>query len=127
MQKGIYQQIIGNYIKAYNRFDIEGMLADMHENIVFENISNGEVTLTTKGITQLKNQAEQAGQYFKEREQRITKVEYMGDIVEIDIEYKAILAVDLPNGLKAGDKLELTGKSIFRFKDHKIIELKDIS
>lgn len=127
MKNKLYKEIIEKYIEAYNSFDIEKMIFDMHNNVRFENISNGEITLTTNGIVELKNQAEQTKQYFTEREQRITNIDINNDIVEIDIDYKGILAIDFPNGLKAGDKIELKGKSIFKFKDNKIIELKDIS
>lgn len=44
-----------------------------------------------------------------------------------EIDYSATLATDLPNGLKKGHKIELKGKSIFKFLDNKIIELIDIS
>jgi len=39
----------------------------------------------------------------------------------------AIFANDMPSGEKAGDKLELKGKSVFRFKDDLIIVIEDIS
>jgi hypothetical protein len=127
MNDTLHQQIIENYVRAYNGFDIEGMLAGMHKDVRFENISNGEVTLVTNGIAELKKQAKQAGEYFKEREQKITGMQHKNNLVEADIDYKATLAVDLPNGMKAGDTIEMKGKSVFRFRGDKIIELKDIS
>ncbi|MBW6501727.1 MAG: nuclear transport factor 2 family protein [Bacteroidales bacterium] len=127
MKHKLYQEIVEKYVEAYNSFDIENMISDMHDNVRFENISNDEVTLLTNGITELKNQAEQAKLYFKEREQRITNIEFNKDQVVIEIDFKGILAVDSHDGRKAGDKVELKGRSIFRFKDNKIIELKDIS
>lgn len=127
MDKLIYQRIIENYIKAYNSFDIEKMLIDMDDNVRFENSTDGVVNLVTNNIMELRFQAEQAKQFFKEREQTITDYIFNNDLVEIHIDYKGVLAIDFPNGLKAGDKIELQGKSIFKFKNNKIIELKDIS
>lgn len=127
MDKLVYQKIIENYIKAYNSFDIDKMLTDMDDNVRFENISNGEINLVTNNISELRIQAEQAKQFFKEREQTITNYTFSNDSVEIQIDYKGILAIDFPNGLKAGDKIELKGRSVFKFKNDKIIELKDIS
>lgn len=127
MRYDIYQKIIENYIDAYNSFDIDRMLSDMHENIKFENISNGEVNLTTNGIEELRNQAEQAKQLFKERKQTITDIKFDDNQVEVKIDYRGILAVDFSNELKTGDVIEVKGNSIFRFKDNKVIELKDIS
>lgn len=127
MKRRLYQEIIDKYILAYNTFDIENMISDMHDNVRFENISNGEITLATDGIAGLRKQAFQAKQYFKEREQKITSIDFRNDRVEVGIDFRGILAIDFPNGLKAGEKIELKGKSIFRFSGGKIIELKDIS
>ncbi|NLU58233.1 MAG: nuclear transport factor 2 family protein [Methanosarcina thermophila] len=123
----MYRKIIENYIDAYNSFDIDRMLSDMHDDIKFENISNGEVNLATNGIEELRNQAELASPLFKERKQTITDIKFTADQVEVRIDYSGILAVDLSNDLKIGDIIELKGSSIFKFKDDKIIELKDIS
>ncbi|WBE26091.1 hypothetical protein [Denitrificimonas caeni] len=46
---------------------------------------------------------------------------------EIEIDYTAILAMDLPNGLKKGQELTLSGKSVFEFENNKVIKLTDIS
>lgn len=122
-----YQKIIANYIDAYNNFDIDRMLSDMHEEIRFENISNGEINLTINGITEFRNQAEKTRTLFKERKQKITDIKFDADRVEVKIDYQGTLAVDFSDELKAGDIIELKGSSIFRFKDNKIAELKDIS
>ena len=119
--------IIENYIKAYNSFDIEGMLQDLDSNIEFKNVSNGEVNLTTQGIVEFKAQAEKAKNIFSQREQKITNMTFSENEIVVEISYQGTLAVDLPNGLQAGNKLELKGKSIFRFSGDKIIEIEDIS
>lgn len=127
MRYDIYRKIIENYIDAYNSFDIDRMLSDMHDDIKFENVSNGEVNLATNGIEELRNQAELARRLFRERKQTITDIKFNADRVEVKIDYRGILAVDFSNELKTGDVIELKGSSVFRFKDNKIIEIKDIS
>ena len=127
MEYDSYQKIIANYIDAYNNFDIDRMLSDMHEEIRFENISNGEINLTINGITEFRNQAEKTRTLFKERKQKITDIKFDADRVEVKIDYQGTLAVDFSDELKAGDIIELKGSSIFRFNDNKIAELKDIS
>jgi ketosteroid isomerase-like protein len=101
MKHDSYHKIIENYIDAYNSFDIDRMLSDMHEDIKFENISNGETNLTTNGIEELRNQAEQAKQLLKERNQRITDIHFDADQVEVQIDYRGVLAVDIPEGQKS--------------------------
>ncbi|HEY1055813.1 MAG TPA: nuclear transport factor 2 family protein [Emticicia sp.] len=121
------EQIIQHYIESYNNFDIEGMLKDLDENVQFENISNGEVNLSTKGLAALKEQAEKAKAFFSSRKQIIKSFQHTDNKAEIEIDYHAVLAIDFPNGLKKGDELNLKGKSIFVFDGSKIIAITDIS
>ncbi|MBE0649694.1 MAG: nuclear transport factor 2 family protein [Bacteroidales bacterium] len=120
-------EVIENFICSYNHFDIDGMLKDIHENIVFESISNGEIDLACHGIHEFREQAEYAKNYFKERRERILKVNVVDNDIEIDIDFSGKLARDLSRDLKTGDILRLKGKSIFRFEGNKIISIKDIS
>lgn len=127
MEKHLIQQRIAAYIEAYNEFDVAGMLATLHPAIEFKNITNGEVTLATQGLEAFEVQAQQATQFFKQRQQTITSFQFDNQQAEVSIDYQAILAVDLPIGLKAGDKLVLKGKSIFRFQNNLIVSIEDIS
>ncbi|WP_282013637.1 nuclear transport factor 2 family protein [Marinifilum flexuosum] len=119
------QKVIEHYIQAYNQFDVEGMLMDLHEDVVFENISEGILTLRTEGIDEFQSQAEKAMTYFNQREQMIRNWDIQLDKVVIDIEYKAVLATDLPNGMKQGDLLQISGQSEFVFEEDKIIRIVD--
>ncbi|WP_407535061.1 nuclear transport factor 2 family protein [Elizabethkingia miricola] len=121
------EHIIRSYINAYNQFDIPGMVANLHDNIVFKNIQDGETNLLLQGKKEFRQQAELTKTYFKERQQNITSVKHSEDHTEIEIDYYAVLAADMPNGLKKGNELRLSGKSIFKFSDDRIIELTDIS
>ena len=121
------ESVVKNYIDGYNNFDIDKMVADFDEKIIFENVQNGEVNMSLSGISALKQQAEQAKSYFTSRQQTIKSFTHSDDETEIEIDYSAVLAIDFPNGLKQGETLSLTGKSVFRFSDNKIIKLTDIS
>jgi len=123
------EKIVRNYIHAYNTFDVDGMIRDLAPSITFTNISNGEVTLATQGLNAFKEQAMQAVVLFSQRKQTILSVSHTDDnTVEVAVDYHAILAMDLPNGLNKGDELSLSGKSIFTFNAENQIEaLKDVS
>ncbi len=121
------EEIIRQYIEAYNGFDIGKMLENLDQNILFKNISQGEVNLSLEGLSAFKTQAEQARNFFSSRKQSIESIEHTQDETEIRIDYQAVLAVDLPNGFQKGDELNLKGKSIFKFRGNKIIELTDMS
>ena len=121
------EKIIKDYINAYNNFDIEKMLTHLDEQIKFENISNGVTNMTLTDLNSFREQAEQAKKIFTTRKQTIKSWTHQDNLTEIEIEYNAVLAIDLPNGLKKDDILNLEGKSIFKFSGLKIIELIDIS
>lgn len=121
------KQIVQAYIEAYNRFDVDGMVADLHDEVVFKNITNGEMNLTTTGKESFRQQAEQAKQYFSEREQRVTNWQVAGNQVEVLIDYTGVAAIEFPNGLKPGDTLKMQGKSVFQLEGGNILSIEDIS
>ncbi|MEM7551978.1 MAG: nuclear transport factor 2 family protein [Bacteroidota bacterium] len=127
LDNGKRQEILENYIQSYNTFNVEGMIQDLHEDVIFENVSKGEVGLTTTGIERFKKQAESALGYFSKREQKITSWKFEEDKIIIEINYHAVLSIDFPNGMKLGDELNMKGKSIFEFKNEKIIKIRDES
>jgi len=121
------QEIIKKFIKAYNSFDIDSMLLLLHPEIQFKNISSGEINVQTTGKDEFEKLARQSSALFKKRDQKIITYKETDDKVNVDIEYHAILAADLPNGLKTGDKIDLTGKSEYIFKDGLIYSIMDES
>jgi hypothetical protein len=85
------------------------------------------VGLRTEGLEQFKKQGESAKQYFTARKQTITSWTFKGSLVSVDIDYTALLAIDLPNGLKAGDRLELKARPEFELENGRIKTIRDIS
>ena len=119
---------IFRYLNAYNKVDVEKMIADFDDEIIFQNIMNGEKTMELRDIEEFKKQAIEALSYFSERGQSIESMTHTHSSTEITIKYRAIAAMDFPNGLKKGDEVNLRGKSIFEFSaDGKIVRLTDIA
>lgn len=121
------EEIIKSYVNAYNNYDVPGMMKDFDDNIVFENFSNGNMSLRTEGLDEFREQAESAKQYFSERKQTIESWVFGDTIVTITIDYQATLAIDLPNGMKTGDSLQLQGTTDFEIVDGKIQKITDRS
>lgn len=119
--------LIEAYITAYNAFDVPGMTQNLHPDILFENSSGGQVDLSLTGVDAFQKQATEAAGYFTSRKQTVTNWQFKGDTVTINIDYEAVLAVDLPNGMKAGDLLRLQGESEFVFAEEQIISITDRS
>lgn len=107
--------------------DAKNMIADFSDDIIFKNVMNGEKTMELQGIEEFKKQAIEALSYFSEREQVIESITHNYSTTDISITYRAIAAMDFPNGLKKGEEISLDGKSIFEFsEDGKIMKLTDI-
>jgi hypothetical protein len=103
------------------------MMALMHPECSFQNISRGQVTASATGARQFRELAEKAKALFSTRSQTIIAYKFEQESVTIDIDYQGVLRVDLPNGPQAGQTLKLKGKSTFRFRDGLIYELIDQS
>ncbi|GAB2695650.1 hypothetical protein GCM10027037_19310 [Mucilaginibacter koreensis] len=120
------EQLIQAYIDAYNNFDIEGMMAGLKNSMEFKNITGGVVDLHLQGLEAFKQQAIQAVAFFNQRQQTVTDYKHEPAQTEVTIDYQAIVAADLPNGLKQGDLLQLSGTSVFTFDGGKISGITDI-
>ncbi|MEI5985984.1 MULTISPECIES: nuclear transport factor 2 family protein [Sphingobacterium] len=122
------EEIVRNYIQAYNNFDVEGMVQHFSEDVVFENIQNGVTTDSLEGIEAFKEQAESAKSFFEDREQVISELHESSNLIEVRILYTASLAMDISDTMKQGDKIELAGKSYFYFNDqNQVVKLQDLS
>lgn len=119
--------LIERFVKAYNSFDIEGMLSLLHPDIHFVNISEGKVDFETHGKAAFEKLARQSAALFKERKQEIIEWKKIEDILEVGIRFQAVLADDLPDGKKKGDIIDIKGKSEYIIKDNLIKLIRDIS
>ena len=121
------KSLISAYIGAYNRFDVEAMLSLMHPDIVFRNVSGGNIDATATGVDELRELANRSKALFSSRRQVITAFQSAGNSATADIDFEGVLAVDLPNGMKAGEVLRLKGRSEFEFRDGKLSRITDTS
>ncbi len=122
-----HKSLVAAYIAAYNNFDVEAMLSLMDSGVVFKNVTGGEVNAATTGIDELRKLANQARALFSSRCQTITAFESCGDLATVEIDFEGVLAVDLPNGKKAGDLVRIKGRSEFEFKNGKLHKITDHS
>jgi hypothetical protein len=107
--------------------DVDEMLLAVHRDVTFENISGGVVTARSDGIDELKALAKQSLSLFAERHQGILSFEADGSRAVASIAFRAVLAMDMPNGPRQGQVLSLSGRSEFEFKDGAISKITDIS
>jgi steroid delta-isomerase-like uncharacterized protein len=121
------QQVIEQFITAYNSFDIDKMVSLLAEDIRFENYSGDKLTASATGIDEFRQLAEQSKALFSEREQHITSFKFREGAVLVTIQFHGRLAADMPNGPSAGTILKLQGTSEYFFHNGKIVKLVDRS
>jgi ketosteroid isomerase-like protein len=121
------EKLVDSYIEAYNGFDVPGMLACLHPDVQFEHSTNGDVTVRLDGKAAFEAQATRAAAWFSERTQHVTAFRWQDEQANVAIDYFAITATDLPNGIKAGTTLQFSGRSVFSFRDELIAFIQDFS
>jgi ketosteroid isomerase-like protein len=127
MDENVKRSLIENYIAAYNSFDIDGMMAVLHSDIEFKNVSSGEVNVTASGVKEFRQLAEYSKELFRSRRQTVISSWSNPDQTTIEVAFEGTLAFGLQNGMKAGETLRLNGRSEFTFRDEKICRIIDVS
>ena len=127
MNESDKEKLIQRFVQAYNDFDIDGMVALMHPDCMFRNVSGGEVSASATGVQQFRELAERSQELFSSRHQTITAYHHHGETMSVEVDYEGVLREDIPNGLKAGETVKLKGKSDFQFRDGLIHSLTDSS
>lgn len=119
--------LVDRYLDAYNRMDVDAMLATMQDEVVFENYTAGVLALRTVGIAELRHLAESSRHLFSMRRQTITAWREADGRGYADIRFEGTFAVDLPNGVRAGQSIALEGRSEFRQHDSRLVYIADHS
>ncbi|MEZ5953760.1 MAG: nuclear transport factor 2 family protein [Hyphomonas sp.] len=119
--------VIARYIQSYNARDIDGMLDCVTDDVVFENISNAGGSMRLDGKDMMRQVAELSGNAFSYRRQRLINVVTGGGKAAAEIEFEGKAAVDLPNGLKAGETVKVRGASFFEFRGNLLCRIADYS
>ena len=103
------------------------MLKGVHPQVEFKNVSAEVVNASTNGVAELRALAQQSLSQFSERHQKIESFELQDHVAVATIAFRAVVAADLPNGLKKGQVLNLSGRSEFEFQNGTISKITDIS
>ena len=120
------RELIDAYLMGYNTFNMKKMLLPLHSKIVFENYKNGIMGMKLEGVKAFKNQAQKGVQMFSKRRQEILSIEHTEDKAIAVINYSATLKIGYGDK-KPGEVMNITGKSIFHFKEDRIVKIEDHS
>ena len=119
--------IVSRYIACYNDRDIDGMLACVTDDVIFENISNTGQSMRLEGRDAMAEVARLSGNAFSYRHQTVLSFLDAGDKASAEIAFEGKAAVDLPNGVRAGEMIEIRGASFFELRDNLLCRIADYS
>lgn len=123
----MFDDVIRRYVSCYNDRDIDGMVACVTEDVVFENISNTGQSMRLDGRDMMRQVAELSGNAFSYRRQRVVNIVSGNGKAAAEIEFEGKAAVDLPNGVKAGETVKVRGASFFEFRGPLLCRIADYS
>lgn len=120
--------VVKAYLDAYNRMDVDALLACVTDDVRFENHSNASPeSVVLDGKPALAELARQSLGVFREREQRVIDAVVSGDRVALRIAFRATIADAPPEGWTAGQALALHGSSFLTLRDGRIAAIVDLS
>lgn len=125
MQKALLK--ITEYITAYNEQNVAGMMVLLTDDVHFTHIANGEIVMKLTSKIAFEQQALKVLPMFSKRTQTIVSFNYNPPSTTVDIHFSATAAIDLDNGIKAGEMIVTNVKSIFTFNDNLINTITDIA
>jgi ketosteroid isomerase-like protein len=125
--RAVLDETIRRYIASYNDRDIEAMLACVTDDVVFENISNAGQSMRLDGKAMMRQVAEVSGNAFSYRRQRLINIVTGTGKAAAEIEFEGRAAVDLPNGVRAGETVRVRGASFFEFRGALLCRIADYS
>ncbi|MEL6324711.1 MAG: nuclear transport factor 2 family protein [Pseudomonadota bacterium] len=119
--------IVSRYIAFYNERNIDGMLDCVTDDVIFENISNTGQSMRLEGREAMGDVARLSGNAFSYRRQTVVSFIETGDRAAAEITFEGKAAVDLPNGVKAGEMVSIRGASFFELRGGKLSRIADYS
>tara|TARA_R110000803_G_scaffold29237_4_gene66936 strand:+ start:190 stop:561 length:372 start_codon:yes stop_codon:yes gene_type:complete len=123
----VLDEVIARYIASYNARDIAGMIDCVTDDVVFENISNSGQSMRLDGKDMMRQVADLSGNAFSYRRQRLVNVVTGAGKAAAEIEFEGKAAVDLPNGIRAGETVKIRGASFFEFRGNLLCRIADYS
>ncbi|UPG86412.1 nuclear transport factor 2 family protein [Luteibacter aegosomatis] len=115
MIDAVRESLIRAYVEAYNRFDVEGMLATLADGVRFEHHAGGELAVATDGKADFEKLARVGAAMFASRRQTLVSLEEREGRVVATVDFHGEVAEDIPDGPRAGTVIEMRGTSEFGF------------
>ena len=109
-------EVIARYVAAYNHKDVPGMLACLTDDVVFRNRAQGKLTAETAGRHAFGELARSGAAAFESRHQAVIRAISVEDTTIAWIAFAGTASLSPPPGLRSGERVSVTGASLFRLE-----------
>lgn len=117
-QQKVPRKIVRDFISSCNKFEIEGIVKDLHENVIFEKRINWQTKLRTQGSKELKEYIKSANQELCARNLKIrSSWDFNMPCVTIGIKYFPVSANNDSESIQQYSRIR------FIFKKNKIVSI----
>lgn len=115
--------MVVDFIEAYNTRDVEGMLADVTDDVMYRHYCDAGVLFKAGDKGEFEAALHDDLSAFEHRTQMVkTSMTMLGSTV-LTTQFDALVAKDLSNGWTAGQSITLPAASEFQFSDDKIANI----
>lgn len=118
--------VIEWYMHAFNAYDIDGMLDQLHSDAHCLTIVDGTVTGGGEGAGPLRTYFAQESSLCSSRKKTVMEFYMRDEVVVLEISYSCVLAGNHPGGWQPGDTLIMEGVAEIRFAENKIVHLTEM-
>jgi ketosteroid isomerase-like protein len=119
------KSVVQAYVDAFNRKDVSGMLQCVHRDITFSSDISGARMCEIHGIDDFADVVQLTTEMFEDRHEQCLSFDVEGDTAHASMLLIGVLAEDLPNGLRAGQRVSCSGRTEFDFLDGTIVGIKE--
>lgn len=125
MDKNIEKTIslVNSFVVAFSKFDIKALEPLLSDNIIFKNISQGEILEEASNKIEFALILEQAKILFSNRDIKIQAVNIKENIIEVDTQIEATMAISTPDGLRAGQDISYKATLVITLEQNLISKL----
>lgn len=120
------KSVVQAYVDAFNRKDVPGMLQFVHPDITFSSDIGGARMCDIHGIDDFANVVFLTTEVFEDRHEQCLSFDVDGHTAHASMLLRGVLAKDLPNGLKAGQRVSCASRTEFDFLDGAIVGIKEV-
>jgi hypothetical protein len=128
MDRETIKTIVLKYLELFNKSDFESMAEILEPDISFENLTEKNSIVKTKGIKEFLEICRSSARIFESKQKTMITIAVENNTATAEIFFDGILAQDISKDILKGDKIRIEGYTEFEISENGLISsIKDFS